>query len=85
MHDAHLRICAVCRKVSPASECTVENAKKVYIERASGDQLGSMDSSAVWVDQSFVAPEFPCDSCGKETKAHHEEGKRSCRPCGRIQ
>lgn len=84
MHDDRMRICSICRKVSLASQCTVANAPKLK-EKASGDGVGSMDSSFGWLDSEAVAPAFPCTNCGKETKSHHEGGQRSCKPCGLIQ
>lgn len=78
-----LRICSLCRKVSPASQCTPENAPKPKRPQAD-DHIGTRDTSFGWIEQDVVPPVYPCPKCSKETKAGHDEGTRSCRKCQLI-
>jgi hypothetical protein len=83
--DESLRICSLCRKVSPASQCTAANAPKPKRKAGMDDAVGTQDTSFGWLENEAVPPIHPCIKCGRETKAHHEEGMRVCRPCNLVQ
>lgn len=83
--DDRFRICSLCRKISPAAQCTEGNAPKLKRKPSTDDAVGSKDMAFGWLESEAVPPAFPCPKCGKETKASHRPGERVCRSCGLTQ
>lgn len=83
--DPNLRICALCRKVSPAVQCTAALAPRLIPRRgAVDDTVGARDVAFGWIETEAAPNPFPCPACGKPTRVGQDPEERVCSLCRKV-
>lgn len=80
-HDPHLRICSLCRKVSPATQCTAANAPR---RSSMSDSVATKDVAFGWIETEPGENPFPCPDCRKPTRVCHDPNERICSLCRKV-
>lgn len=81
--DPNLRICSLCRKVSPATQCTAANAPKPK-KYAVDDMIGARDHAFGWIETEEAENPFPCPDCKKPTRVCQDPNERICSLCRKV-